>query len=220
MKKKPINDFQKAWNRSALTIKRQCLNLTRDRFAADDLFHDTWLRAFSHWKKRPVAETTLTSTYFTRIAKHAFIDQYRKANRTTGLYDTEQLGPTENTSSELTYLIEPLMLHLTKKQLGIFLLADVFKWKLSDIAAATNTTVGSIKAALFRARQNICKNVRQHINEKCTLTNEDLLHVQLIATALSNEDSLLLIQLINGTASTVTLYNQNSHMLSPRACAA
>lgn len=219
MKKKLISDFQKEWNRSALIIKKHCLYLARDRFAADDLFHDTWLRAFSHYEKQPVNKLKLTSTYFTRIAKHAFIDQYRKANNTTTLY-AEQINPTRNTSIELTYLIEPLMQHLTKKQLVIFLLAVVFKWKLNDIAEAMSTTVGSIKAALFRARHNISKNVRQHIDKKCTLTNEDVLHVQLVATALSSENAMLLIQLINNTAPTVTLYNQNSHVLSPRARAA
>ncbi|BAD62579.1 DNA-directed RNA polymerase ECF-type sigma factor [Shouchella clausii KSM-K16] len=207
-------DFQKAWDKYAQSTKNHCLALTKNRWEAEDLYHDTWLKAWSHWHKASL--TRLTNAYFTTIAKHTFIDHYRKTKRQPSQkHLAEGSAAMFNAGSDIDYLLKPLVSSLTVKQLGMFLLADVYKWPLKDIAQACQQSLGSVKATLFRARQNVSKHVRGHLEKDWQLADEQALHVQLLVKALTEENPALVVQLVNETVPASVLYSKQMKMQTP-----
>ncbi|GIN10098.1 DNA-directed RNA polymerase sigma-70 factor [Shouchella clausii] len=207
-------DFQKAWDKYAQSTKNHCLALTKNRWEAEDLYHDTWLKAWSHWHKASL--TRLTNAYFTTIAKHTFIDHCRKTKRQPSQkHLAEGSAAMFNAGSDIDYLLKPLVSSLTVKQLGMFLLADVYKWPLKDIAQACQQSLGSVKATLFRARQNVSKHVRGHLEKDWQLADEQALHVQLLVKALTEENPALVVQLVNETVPASVLYSKQMKMQTP-----
>ncbi|MDO7285871.1 MULTISPECIES: RNA polymerase sigma factor [Shouchella] len=207
-------DFQKAWDKYAQSTKNHCLALTKNRWEAEDLYHDTWLKAWSHWHKAGL--TRLTNAYFTTIAKHTFIDRCRKTKRQPSQKPlVEGSAAMFNAGSDIDYLLKPLVSSLTVKQLGMFLLADVYKWPLKDIAQACQQSLGSVKATLFRARQNVSKHVRGHLEKDWQLADEQALHVQLLVKALTEENTALIVQLVNETVPASVLYSKDMKMQTP-----
>lgn len=207
-------DFQKAWDKYAQSTKNHCLALTKNRWEAEDLYHDTWLKAWSHWHKASL--TRLTNAYFTTIAKHTFIDHCRKTKRQPSQkHLAEGSAAMFNAGSDIDYLLKPLVSSLTVKQLGMFLLADVYKWPLKDIAQACQQSLGSVKATLFRALQNVSKHVRGHLEKDWQLADEQALHVQLLVKALTEENPALVVQLVNETVPASVLYSKQMKMQTP-----
>ncbi|MBU5267889.1 RNA polymerase sigma factor [Virgibacillus proomii] len=197
-----------------------CLRFTNNNHHdAEDLMQTTWLKAYMSWRKKP---KSLTKTYFTTIAKNTWIDESRKRKLSTVPYEDncQQFGDSTEimTSLNFTHVLNMLVIRLTINQQILFLLSDVCRCSLKEIAFLTNMSVGAVKATLFRARQKIINEVRENIEGVYSVDKEEALRVQLYSHALQNGDIQLLASLLTDNAYIPTLYVQQQQIYSTLDC--
>ncbi|WP_054710609.1 sigma-70 family RNA polymerase sigma factor [Bacillus sp. JCM 19041] len=158
--------FNVAWQRCESSIWKACLALTHHYHDAEDLLQTTWLKAYKSWSKKP---HSLTKAYFTTVAKNAWIDEVRKKKIASVSFEDDGQSVADSTdlipSLNVSHLLSSLVTRLTVRQQILFLLADVCRCSLKEIASLTNMSVGAVKAALFRARQKVSHEVREQLDE-------------------------------------------------------
>lgn len=135
-------------------LHRYCRALTGDPWDAEDLVQETLLRGFAklaevHWEvERPRA-------WLFRVATNLWIDRRRK--RLPGALP-EGWDPADEPvalAPEVREALERLARQLPPRERVAVLLKDVFGWSLSEVAAASRTSVGAVKAALHRGRTKL-----------------------------------------------------------------
>jgi RNA polymerase sigma-70 factor, ECF subfamily len=149
--------FQAVLNERSVRWYNACLRITRDPELAADAVQDALLKA---WNRRDEfrGEAEL-STWIHRIALNAAIDlTRRRKTRAEEELDPDAFEAGATSSAETEYTSEALgrdmataMQRLTNKERQIFLLKHVEGWRLDEIAESTQTPIGSVKNALFRA---------------------------------------------------------------------
>ncbi|GEN89804.1 RNA polymerase sigma factor [Oceanobacillus sojae] len=211
--------FNQAWEDYASSIWKACLHFTSNPHDAEDLMQTTWIKAYISWRKKP---KSLSRAYFTTIAKNTWIDETRKRKLPTIPYEDnyQQFGDSTEleTSLNFTHVLNILATRLTINQQVLFLLSDVCRCSLKEIAFLTNMSVGAVKAALFRARQKIINEVRDNIEEVHSLDEEEVLRVQLYSQALEKGDIQLLASLLTDNACIPALYVQQQQANSTLDC--
>lgn len=211
--------FNEAWESYAFSTWRACLHFTNNHIDAEDLMQTTWLKSYMSWKE----PKPLTKAYFTTIAKNAWIDEIRKRKLSTIPYEDncQQFGENNTelmTSLNLTHVLNTLVTRLTINQQVLFLLSDVCRCSLKEIALLTNSSVGAVKATLFRARQKIISDVRENMEADHTVYDEEALRVQLYSQALQSENIQLLASLLTDNTSIPALYVQQQQLYSALDC--
>lgn len=184
--------------------------LYNNRLDAEDLMQTTWLKSYIYYqKKQPSA---LTKKYFATVAKNTWIDEVRKKKLPTMPYDDNNRlleGSTHDTSFfNISQVLDTLVSSLTINQQITFLLADVCRCSLKEIALLTGLSVGAVKATLFRARQKVKDYVRENIDENHQFNEEQILRVHLYSYALQTGDLQLLASMLTDNASIQSLYGQ------------
>ncbi|MFA1821093.1 RNA polymerase sigma factor [Virgibacillus oceani] len=211
--------FNKAWESYASSTWKACLRFTNNHHDAEDLMQTTWLKAYMSWKKKP---KSLTKAYFTTIAKNTWIDEIRKRKPSTVPYEDncQQFWDSTElmTSLNFTHVLSTLVTRLTINQQILFLLSDVCRYSLKEIAFLTNMSVGAVKATLFRARQKIINDVRENMEGVHPVDEEEALRVQLYSQALQEGDIQLLTSLLTDNACIPTLYVQQQQAYSTLDC--
>jgi RNA polymerase sigma-70 factor (ECF subfamily) len=135
-------------------LKHFCLSVTGNPWDAEDLAHDSMLKALRFCQKDPSGKRTPSFPLLATIARNHWIDQLRKKGRETTGQSVDE--PSSDKPLELLLSgLETLMERLTPKQLLAFVLKDVFEYKLSDIADALETSETAVKSLLHRARHNV-----------------------------------------------------------------
>ncbi|GGP16083.1 RNA polymerase sigma factor [Oceanobacillus neutriphilus] len=211
--------FNKVWEDYSSSTWKACLHFTNNPHDAEDLMQTTWIKAYIGWRKKP---KSLSKAYFTAIAKNTWIDEIRKRKLPTVPYEDncQQFGSSTElmTSLNFTHVLNTLVTRLTINQQILFLLSDVCRCSLKEIAFLTNMRVGAVKAALFRARQKVINEVRDNIEEAHSLDEEEALRVQLYSQALQNEDIQLIASLLTDNVSIPALYVQQQQGNSSIDC--
>jgi RNA polymerase sigma-70 factor (ECF subfamily) len=212
--------FNKVWERYASSIWKACLHFTNDNHHdAEDLMQTTWLKSYLSWSKKP---KSVTKTYFTTIAKNTWIDESRKRKLSTVPYEDsyQHFGGSAEfvTSLNFLHVLNTLVTRLTINQQILFLLSDVCRCSLKEIAFFTNMTIGAVKATLFRARQKVINDVRENMEGSQSVNREEALRVQLYSQALQNGDVQLLASLLTDNACIPTLYVQQQQTYSTLDC--
>ncbi|MDQ0207503.1 RNA polymerase sigma factor [Alkalicoccobacillus murimartini] len=211
--------FNQEWKRYASSTWRACVRFTNNHHDAEDLMQTTWVKAYSSWHRNP---KLLTKTYFTTIAKHTWIDEVRKKKLNTVPYE-DNCKPFENSIDRMTslhfrHVLNTLVTKLTINQQILFLLSDVCRCSLKEIAALTNMSVGAVKATLFRARQKIIHDVREDIEGVHSVDEDEALRVKLYSEALQKGDIQLIASLLTDNASIPALYVQQQKIYSTLDC--
>jgi len=132
-----------------------CLRITRNPDLAEDAVQDALLSA---WNKRHQYERTARlDTWIHRIAVNAALQLLRK-HRPAAWEPLESDIPDESISpdearedQELNTELTEALKRLTEIERVCFVLKHLEQWRLKEIAAELNTSVGTIKQALFRA---------------------------------------------------------------------
>ncbi|WP_100009997.1 RNA polymerase sigma factor [Lentibacillus sediminis] len=211
--------FKEVWESYSSSTWKACLRFTNNHHDAEDLMQTTWLKAYISWKKKP---KSLTKAYFTAIARNTWIDEIRKRKLSTIPYEDncQQFGDSTElmTSLNFTHVLNTLVTRLTISQQILFLLSDVCRCSLKEIAFLTNMSVGAVKATLFRARQKIINDVRQNMEADHSVDEEEALRVKLYSQALQNGDIQLLASLLTDNASIPALYVQQQQTYSTLDC--
>lgn len=211
--------FNQAWEDYASSIWKACLHFTSNPHDAEGLMQTTWIKAYISWRKKP---KSLSRAYFTTIAKNTWIDETRKRKLPTIPYEDnyQQFGDSTEleTSLNFTHVLNILVTRLTINQQVLFLLSDVCRCSLKEIAFLTNMSVGAVKAALFRARQKVINEVRDNIEELHSVDEEEALRVQLYSQALQNGDTQLIANLLTDNACIPALYVQQQQVTNTLDC--
>lgn len=213
-------NFNKAWESCIPSTWKACLHVTNNnRHDAEDLMQTTWLKAYMSWREKP---KSLSKAYFTTIAKNTWIDEFRKKKLETVPYEEscQQFANSTElmTSLNFTHVLNTLVTRLTINQQILFLLSDVCRCSLKEIAILTNMSVGAVKAALFRARQKVISDVRENMEGVHSVDEEEALRVQLYSYALQNGDIQLLASLLTDNVCIPALYVQQQQAYSTLDC--
>lgn len=148
-------EFTSALTQHGPAVKRYCLALTGHPEDAEDLAQETWLRAYVAARYSGIP---FVIPYLLRIARNTWLDRQRREKSAARCF--EQIDwPFVNIVDplELRDAVKVLTRHLPKTQQLVFLLRDVFQYTSLEIAQATGTTEGAIKAALHRARVTLAR---------------------------------------------------------------
>lgn len=140
-----------------------CLRITRDPAMAEDAVQDALLSA---WNKRDQYERSARlDTWIHRIAVNSALQLLRKY-KPAAWEPLDRDIPDETTSPAAERAIDELegdlataLQHLSEIERVCFVLKHLEQWRLKEIADELNSSIGTIKQALFRA----VKKLRVHM---------------------------------------------------------
>jgi RNA polymerase sigma-70 factor (ECF subfamily) len=133
-------------------LHRYCRALTGSVWDAEDLVQDTLLRAFA--KLGEVSpQIDNPKAYLFRIANNLWVDHFRRTEWVTPEERTVTSNPEQ--LMEIRDAAKQLLHRLSPQERAAVVLKDVFDFRLEEIAAILQTTVGAIKAALHGGREKL-----------------------------------------------------------------
>lgn len=141
-----------------------CMNLLRDRMAAEDVAQDTFIRA---WSAISTFRGDSARSWLLRIASNRCLDLLRQRQRQlTSSLDAQLVefeprwssmvgaDSPENISEqlELNVRLSDALSELPEDQRVALLMADVLGYDYVEIAELTSTAIGTVKSRISRAR--------------------------------------------------------------------
>ncbi len=157
-----------AFNQLVLRYQRQvfaiCMNLLRDRMAAEDVAQETFIRA---WSALDSFRGDSARSWLLRIASNRCLDLLRQRQRQlTSSLDAQvtefeprwstlvgDSSPEENAEQlELNDRLVAALGELPDEQRVALLMADVLGYDYVEIAELTETAIGTVKSRISRAR--------------------------------------------------------------------
>ncbi len=131
-----------------------CLRITRNRDMAEDAVQDALLNAWN--KRHQYQRSARLDTWIYRIAVNAALQLLRK-NRATAWEPLETDIPDDTSTpddaraeQELNGDLMAALKHLSEIERVCFVLKHVEQWRLKEIADELDTSVDTIKQAVFR----------------------------------------------------------------------
>jgi RNA polymerase sigma-70 factor (ECF subfamily) len=131
-------------------LYRYCRHLTRSPWDAEDLAQDTMARAFVTLSTQAGQTITHPRSWLFRVASNLWIDRARRAKPPAEPLDDVSVAPADPRATREA--AGTLIARLSPQERVAVVLKDAFDLSLEDIAAAIDTTVGAVKAALHRGR--------------------------------------------------------------------
>lgn len=127
-----------------------CRHLTRSPWDAEDLAQDVLTRAFVTLAQMGEAPAHPRAWLF-RVASNAWLDRVRRRRAEEPL-DAAAPSATTNDPMSAREAAGTLLVQLSPQERAAVVLKDAFELSLDEVAEALSTTVGTVKAALHRAR--------------------------------------------------------------------
>lgn len=132
-----------------------CLKITRNRDLAEDAVQDALLSAWN--KRHQFDRSARLDTWIHRIAVNAALQLLRKSR--PGIWEPLETDVPDKVASlddaraeqELDKELTMALQHLTEIERVCFVLKHLEQWRLKEIAEELNTSIGTIKQAIFRA---------------------------------------------------------------------
>jgi RNA polymerase sigma-70 factor (ECF subfamily) len=131
-------------------LYRYCRHLTRSPWDAEDLSQDVLTRAFVTLAQMGEAPAHPRAWLF-RVASNAWLDRVRRRRAEEPL-DADAPSAMTGDPMGAREAAGTLLSQLSPQERAAVVLKDVFELSLDEVAEALSTTVGTIKAALHRAR--------------------------------------------------------------------
>ena len=160
-------DFDAFYREYGRKLYGVAFRLVQNREDALDVLNEGFLRAYRHWKRfRGGAKV---STWLYRIIVNLSYDCLRKRSRTRHVqlfedYDYKQYtyhGEREVMNKTLADQVKNEIASLTEKQRAVFVLKIYEELPFKEIAEATSSRIGTVKATYFQALQKIRRNLRE-----------------------------------------------------------
>ncbi|UVI29507.1 RNA polymerase sigma factor [Paenibacillus spongiae] len=131
-----------------------CLYLSATQWEAEDLFQDSLLRAFQHYRKIGAFRHPRSLLY--KIARNLSIDAYRK-NRGTlvPLEEGVQASYYDPNYASVRGFMEWLTEQLSEREVDMLLLAEWYGYSYQEIAQHQGCTVPAVKMVLHRSKQTL-----------------------------------------------------------------
>lgn len=142
-----------------------CVKMVKDRHRAEDLTQETWIKvAVNAANFRPVGSVR---SWILSIARNLVIDEFRANKKWVALSD-EDWGAIEDHQPSVETLFydqqnnevfQKAFIDLPENQKVVLTMVLVEELSQAEVAGKLGTSVGAIKALLFRARENLKKNI-------------------------------------------------------------
>ncbi|MFS0558238.1 sigma-70 family RNA polymerase sigma factor [Brevibacillus sp. 179-C9.3 HS] len=152
----PLREIKKTFDELIIphrtSLWRYCLHMTGSPWDAEDLVQETLLKSFTSLTQ--LWQPVHPKGFLFRIATNTWIDHCRKRKgKIESLDTTEEPSYIEKEYElEINEAMQHLVLHLAPRQRVVFLLAEVFQFKLQEISEMIGVTEGAVKSLLKRAR--------------------------------------------------------------------
>ncbi|MFD2043264.1 RNA polymerase sigma factor [Ornithinibacillus salinisoli] len=135
---------------------KYCRYLTGSPWDGEDLFQETLLKAYGGFYQ--VWHPVNPKSYMYRVATNTWIDHCRKEKRIVGtLEEGNEPGEEFSDNLDLEQALEHLVHLFTPRQVAVFLLVQVFKFKAEEVASIVKTTRGAIYATVRRMENKLRK---------------------------------------------------------------
>jgi RNA polymerase sigma-70 factor (ECF subfamily) len=147
--------FHDAISRKSNSWLSACLRITRSRELAEDAVQDGLLRAWN--KRHQFGGDSSLETWIHRIAINAALQLLRKQRPRAfeplevEIADDVDTPESRRSERDLGDRLARALRHLTDIERVCFVLRHLEQWKLEEIAKEVDTSVSSVKQALFRA---------------------------------------------------------------------
>jgi RNA polymerase sigma-70 factor (ECF subfamily) len=148
-------DFHAAISNRSSCWYAACLRITRSQELAEDAVQDALLNAWH--KRRQFKHDAQLETWIHRIAINSALQLMRqqKPNRFAPLdsdyADASESAESRQVNAELVTSLDRACAHLSEMERICFTLKHLEEWRLREIADELDTSVGTVKQAVFRA---------------------------------------------------------------------
>lgn len=143
-----------------------CLKMLKDKQKAEDCTQEVWMKIIRN--AHQYKPTGSVKSWIMSIARNIVIDEFRSQKRWTELDDADW-NSIEDTQEDMESLFaenqknerfKQAFSELPENQKVVLTMILVEELSQSEVAVKLNTTVGAVKAGLFRAREALKKKVR------------------------------------------------------------
>lgn len=125
-----------------------CYKLAGNRADGEDLYQITLEKAFRNYPN----SMKLKKSFLFRIAKNAWIDDYRKRRVEQTLLLDDYADPAYRYDFDIRVAFEMMAERLSARQSVLLLLIDIFGFTAKETAAYIGSTEGAVKEAIKRVR--------------------------------------------------------------------
>jgi RNA polymerase sigma-70 factor, ECF subfamily len=163
------SEFRKLVEEFHLPVFRFARNLIGDEHDAEDIAQEVFLAAFNHLATYN-SERAAFQTWLFTIARNRCVN-YLKRKRP--LIDRDAIANTqhaaisdESARSEFWICLDKALDALPIEQKTAFVLAEIEGLPYADIAQIEQTTLGTVKSRIHRAKQNLRDAMERMLGEK------------------------------------------------------
>ncbi|WP_066394780.1 sigma-70 family RNA polymerase sigma factor [Cytobacillus eiseniae] len=177
------------WNELYPRLRRYCHFLAKNKWDADDLVQQSFLKAILHYQSSDVNPALLN-----KIAYHQWIDTIRKRKQEiVGIIEEEAGKLAVIDSDRLLDTVAHLLKNVTPKQAIVFLLKEAFSYQAKEIAELLDTSEMAVKSLIHRTRKRLEKETQLQSIDSFWCEEERELLCNLIHQSLHAEDPAVLI---------------------------
>ncbi|MFD0617930.1 RNA polymerase sigma factor [Paenibacillus sp. GCM10027629] len=149
-------------------LRSYCIYVAASTWEGEDLYQEVLLKAFVYRNKVCCGTVPFTKAYLYRMAQNIWVDMYRKhRGRIIPCEQIEVGGVDSNRYVEVRELVEHVADQVPERHMEMFLMQDVFRYSMEEIAVMHNISVPAVKSALHRTRTKLRSPKRpQHTRPK------------------------------------------------------
>lgn len=143
------------------------LRLTRNKDAAEDLVHDSFVRALTY--KDKFEEDSYLKAWILKIQYNLFVQKYRRNKKykeilSNPYFDQDyEANPEEiNSEQETQALISELLENLSEDNKKVILLCDYEGYAYKEAAEILDTPIGTVMSRLFRGRKKLAQIIEKN----------------------------------------------------------
>lgn len=186
-------------NKLYLDLGRYCHFLAKNKWDADDLVQESFLKVIQHYQPSDV-----NSALLNKIAYHQWIDTIRKRSKESVGVVGEETGKADAINSDRLFdTVKFLMMKLTPKQAIVLLLKEAFSYQAKEIAALLDLSETAIKSLIHRTRSRLEKEAHLQSIDSYWCEEEKEWLGKLIYQSLQAEDPTVLIEYLTKAPSSV-----------------
>jgi RNA polymerase sigma-70 factor (ECF subfamily) len=148
-------EFRSAFHEHKHAVYRFAWRMTNSSSAAEDIVQDVFLALLRHPDRFDDTRGQLRS-YLLGVARNLVLKRWRQENRWEVLDDDQFVSqPVDLTRGETAKIVGDAVGSLPPLQREVLVLAEYEGLSLEEIARAVEAEVGTVKARLHRARENL-----------------------------------------------------------------
>lgn len=149
------SEFRSAFHQHKDAIYRFAWRMTNSRDASEDIVQEVFLSLLRQPDRFDSARGALRP-FLLGVARNLALKRWRNENRWSAMDDDRFVAePVDVTRGETVEIVAAAVASLPPLQREVLLLAEYEELSLDEIARAVDAEVGTVKARLYRARENL-----------------------------------------------------------------